>query len=82
MLPDIGMKSVEITFGAWLKPPGSKVKIGEELFEVEADKATIVFEAEANGILEDVCVIGSQVKEGDILGYIRTDENESNSDSP
>lgn len=69
-LPDIGMKSTEIIFGAWLKDVGLPVRKGEELFEVEADKATVVVEAEADGILAEILVSEGAVKEGDIIGYL------------
>ena len=64
------MKSEEIHFGAWLVEPGGRVNIGDELYEVEADKATVVFEAEAEGVLAQIIVEEGLVKEGDILGYI------------
>ncbi len=69
LLP-IGMKSDEIAFGAWLIEPGAKVSKGDELFEVEADKASVVFEAEASGVLGETLVTEGAVKEGDLLGYI------------
>jgi len=70
ILPPIGMKSDEIAFGAWLIEAGAKVSEGDELFEVEADKASVVFEAEASGTLGEILVTEGAVKEGDLLGYI------------
>ncbi len=70
ILSPLGMKSEEIHFGAWLAEPGSRVNIGDELYEVEADKATVVFEAEVEGVLAEIIVEEGLVKEGDILGYI------------
>jgi pyruvate/2-oxoglutarate dehydrogenase complex dihydrolipoamide acyltransferase (E2) component len=64
------MKSDEIVFGAWLVEPGASVTEGDELFEVEADKASVVFEAEASGMLGETLVTEGRVKEGEILGYI------------
>ena len=69
-LTPLGMKSEVIHFGAWLVEQGSRVNIGDELYEVEADKATVVFEAEAEGVLAETIVNEGLVKEGDILGYI------------
>ena len=39
---------------AWLKRPGDAVERGEPLVEVETDKATIVYEAETAGILDEI----------------------------
>lgn len=69
-LPSIGMKSDEIAFGAWLIEKGANVAEGDELFEVEADKASVVFEAEASGVLGEILVTEGAVKEGELLGYI------------
>lgn len=70
LVPDLGMESEGIIFGEWLVPPGGKVNAGEDLFEVEADKATVVCEAEVSGVLAEVVVNEGPVKTGDLLGYI------------
>ncbi|OGK12119.1 MAG: hypothetical protein A2Y63_03155 [Candidatus Riflebacteria bacterium RBG_13_59_9] len=64
------MKSDEICFGAWLVMEGARVEPGDELYEVEADKATVVFEAEVSGVLSEVLVTEGSIREGDILGHI------------
>lgn len=69
-VPDLGMESEEIKFGNWLKKPGESVAAGEDLFEVEADKATVVCEAEASGKLAEIKVTEGEVKTGDLLGYL------------
>ena len=71
ILPPLGMKSEEISFGSWLVELGAPVNAGDDFYEVEADKATVVCEAEATGVFaEAVADEGSMVKEGDVLGYI------------
>src|SRR5262249_14932923 len=40
----------------WLKRPGDTVHRGEPLVEVETDKATVVYEAEADGVLGEILV--------------------------
>src|SRR3954452_270144 len=50
----------EATVLTWLKQPGDEVKRGEPLVEVETDKATVVYEAETNGVLEEVLVQAGQ----------------------
>ena len=41
---------------AWLKQPGEAFLRGEPLVEVETDKATVVYEAEADGLLAEILV--------------------------
>jgi pyruvate/2-oxoglutarate dehydrogenase complex dihydrolipoamide acyltransferase (E2) component len=69
-LPDLGMESEQIKFGTWLKDEGQLVEAGEDLFEIEADKATVVCEAEAGGTLTSQLVKHGEVKQGDLLGYL------------
>ena len=69
-VPDLGMDSKEIHFGLWLKALDDEVKAGEDLFEVEADKATVVCESPASGVLVVIEVTQGTVKPGDIIGYL------------
>jgi pyruvate dehydrogenase E2 component (dihydrolipoamide acetyltransferase) len=46
----------EATILVWLKAPGEKVTRGEPLVEIETDKATMVYEAEADGVLGEILV--------------------------
>jgi pyruvate dehydrogenase E2 component (dihydrolipoamide acetyltransferase) len=55
-MPKLSDSMEEATVLAWLKRPGEAVKRGEPLVEVETDKATVVYEAEAAGILEEILV--------------------------
>ena len=76
LLPDLGMQTEEIKFGAWLRQPGEPVHAGEDLFEVEADKATVVCEAELDGVLAELVVTGGDVQQGQLLGYMDTVEEQ------
>ncbi|MDQ3024228.1 MAG: lipoyl domain-containing protein [bacterium] len=69
-VPDIGLASEEIKFGSWLKNVGDSVEAGEDLFEVEADKATVVCEAMAGGTLAETTVTGGDVHTGDVIGFM------------
>jgi pyruvate/2-oxoglutarate dehydrogenase complex dihydrolipoamide acyltransferase (E2) component len=71
-VPDLGMETEEIKFGAWLIQPGAAVTAGVDLFEVEADKATVVCEAEAGGTLAETVISapGTELKQGDLLGWL------------
>jgi len=65
-MPDVTMPRLsdsmeEGTILRWLKADGELVRTGEELAEIETDKATMTYEAEAEGVLRIVA------KEGDTL---------------
>ncbi|MCD6119238.1 lipoyl domain-containing protein [bacterium] len=70
VLPEMGMTSEKIVFSRWLKNVGDFVNEDDEIFEVESDKATVVFAAEHSGVLAEVVVREGDVKEGDVLGYL------------
>ena len=69
-VPDLGMQSEEIAFGLWLKQVGEEVVAGEDLFEVEADKATVICEAPASGVLVEQVVSAGEVQTGAVVGFI------------
>ena len=46
----------EATIVGWLKRPGEAFLRGDPLVEVETDKATVVYEAEADGVLVEILV--------------------------
>jgi pyruvate dehydrogenase E2 component (dihydrolipoamide acetyltransferase) len=47
----------EATIITWLKQPGDEFRRGEPLVEVETDKATVVYEAEADGLISEILVL-------------------------
>jgi pyruvate dehydrogenase E2 component (dihydrolipoamide acetyltransferase) len=55
-MPRLSDSMSEATIVAWLKQPGERFVRGEPLFEVETDKATVVYEAEGDGLLADILV--------------------------
>ncbi|MBN2083187.1 lipoyl domain-containing protein [bacterium] len=69
-VPDLGMQTEEIKFGLWLKAAGERITAGEDLFEVEADKATVVCEAPADGVLAELVVQDGPVRTGEVIGYL------------
>ncbi len=76
---DIGMPRLsdsmeEATILTWLKGPGDSFARGEPLVEVETDKATVVYEAEVDGVLEEIVVPDGETAElGALIARIRTD---------
>ncbi|HET7513624.1 MAG TPA: pyruvate dehydrogenase complex E1 component subunit beta [Gaiella sp.] len=76
-LVDVGMPRLsdsmeEATILTWLKRPGDAVARGEPLVEVETDKATMVYEAETAGVLEEIVVDdGTTAELGAVIARIR-----------
>jgi acetoin:2,6-dichlorophenolindophenol oxidoreductase subunit beta len=55
-MPRLSDQMEEATILRWLKSPGDTVAKGEPLVEVETDKATVVYEAEFDGVLDEIVV--------------------------
>jgi pyruvate dehydrogenase E2 component (dihydrolipoamide acetyltransferase) len=55
-MPKLSDSVADAVIVKWLKSPGDGFKRGEALIEVETDKATVVYEAEADGMLGEILV--------------------------
>ena len=55
-MPRLSDQMEEATVIQWLKQPGDSVRRGDPLVEIETDKATMVYEAEFDGVLEEIVV--------------------------
>ena len=55
-MPRLSDSMEEAVVLRWLKQPGDAVAKGEPLVEVETDKATVVYEAEVDGVLSEISV--------------------------
>ena len=53
-MPRLSDSMEEGTILKWLKSPGDDVELGEELVEIETDKANMVYEADAGGTLIEI----------------------------
>ena len=72
-MPKLSDSMEEATVLAWLKRPGDTVERGEPLVEVETDKATVVYEAEADGVLDQILVDDGQTAAlGAPIAHLRT----------
>ena len=56
-MPKLSDSMADAVILKWLKSPGEAFERGEALLEVETDKATVVYEAEADGTLEAILVL-------------------------
>src|SRR5512141_1013002 len=61
-IPQLGQTVEEVILVKWLVPEGARVSQGQEVMEVETDKATFPVEANAKGYIH----IGPY-KEGDVI---------------
>ena len=62
VMPRLSDSMEEGTILRWLKSPGDQVALGEELVEIETDKANMVYEAPGTGTLIEIVA-----EEGDTL---------------
>ena len=66
LIPKLGWSIDEATFVDWLKSNGENIKAGDELFNVESDKAIQTVESIDSGWL---CIENNLPKEGQVLKY-------------
>src|SRR5688572_16566390 len=72
-MPQLSDTMTEGTVVKWHKKEGDKVRAGEELVEVETDKATMPFEAAESGTLAHVAVQeGQKVPVGAVIAVLAT----------
>jgi len=56
VMPRLSDAMEQGTIVRWLKQVGDQVDVGDELVEVETDKATVIYEAEVSGLLSAILV--------------------------
>ncbi|MCA9905249.1 MAG: hypothetical protein KC547_15440 [Anaerolineae bacterium] len=61
IMPPLGDSSDEATVLKWLKAEGDSVQKGEQLLEIETDKATVELEALDTGTLRRIVVSEGEV---------------------
>ena len=62
-MPRLSDSMSEATIMTWLKQPGETFARGDPLVEVETDKATVVYEAESDGLLGEILVSEGETAE-------------------
>jgi pyruvate dehydrogenase E1 component beta subunit len=55
-VPTLGESVSEATIAKWYKKEGDAVEVGDILFEVETDKATVGYEVQDKGFLAKILV--------------------------
>ena len=66
VMPRLSDSMEEGTIVRWLNDDGDEVSRGEELVEIETDKATMTYEADADGALEIVAAEGTTLAIGEV----------------
>lgn len=69
-MPKLSDSMEEGTIVAWLVPDGSEVTVGDEVVEIETDKANMVYEAEAAGTLSIVAEPGTTLPIGAVIAHV------------
>ena len=71
VMPRLSDSMEEGTVLRWLKAPGDAVERGEELVEIETDKANMVYEADAAGtLIELVAAEGDTLPIGEVIARV------------
>lgn len=70
VMPRLSDSMEEGTIIRWLKEPGASVARGEELVEIETDKATMTYESDAAGVLEVLAQEGDTLPVGAVIARV------------
>jgi pyruvate dehydrogenase E2 component (dihydrolipoamide acetyltransferase) len=70
IMPRLTDSMEEGAIAKWLKADGDEVTRGEELVEIETDKATMAYEADFSGALRILVAEGETVAVGTVIGQI------------
>ena len=70
VMPRLSDSMEEGTIVRWLKRTGESVSAGEDLVEIETDKATVTYESELSGVLTVVAADGETLAVGSVIGRI------------
>jgi pyruvate dehydrogenase E2 component (dihydrolipoamide acetyltransferase) len=69
-MPRLSDSMREGTILSWLKADGDAVAVGDELVEIETDKATMAYESPAEGVLEIVAQVGDTLEVGELIAHL------------
>ena len=81
VMPRLSDSMEEGTVLKWLKAVGDEVAVGEELVEIETDKANMVYESDAAGILSEILAQeGDTLPIGEVIARVGTEAGDSGDD--
>ncbi|HMD52122.1 MAG TPA: dihydrolipoamide acetyltransferase family protein [Solirubrobacteraceae bacterium] len=70
VMPRLSDTMEEGTILRWLKRDGEEVRRGEELVEIETDKATMIYESDQQGVLQIRAPEGATLPVGEIIALV------------
>ncbi|MDX6665594.1 MAG: hypothetical protein QOG68_1800 [Solirubrobacteraceae bacterium] len=70
VMPRLSDSMVDGTILKWLVEPGAEVVLGQELVEIETDKATMTYGADAAGPIELIAAVGDTLPIGAVIARI------------
>jgi pyruvate dehydrogenase E2 component (dihydrolipoamide acetyltransferase) len=73
VMPRLSDTMEEGTILRWLKQDGEPVRRGEELVEIETDKATMIYESDLQGVLAIVAGEGHTLAVGELIAHVGSD---------
>jgi pyruvate dehydrogenase E2 component (dihydrolipoyllysine-residue acetyltransferase) len=79
-MPRLSDSMEEGTILKWLKSDGDEVSKGEELVEIETDKANMTYEADSDGVLEIVAQEGDTLPVGEPIARLGSGSGGGSSD--
>lgn len=71
-IPKMGESVASGIIAVWLKSDGDRVEEGDELFELETDKATLAVPSTVSGTLIQKAAEGDEVEVGQVVAYVDT----------
>ena len=69
-IPSIGESITEVTLSSWMVNDGDYINEGDNICEIESDKANVEIPAEVSGILKITASEGEDLKIGAVIGMI------------
>ena len=82
-VPTVGESITEVQLGAWIKSEGDWVDSGEDLVEIETEKASVQLPSPAAGFLEGITKQEEDFAEvGEVIAKIRVAPKPEGGDSP
>jgi pyruvate/2-oxoglutarate dehydrogenase complex dihydrolipoamide acyltransferase (E2) component len=71
LMPMLSETMTEGTVVGWLKEVGDTVAVGDELVEIETDKAVTVYQSDVAGVIAEICAPeGIELPVGTVLARL------------
>ncbi|HEY2397460.1 MAG TPA: dihydrolipoamide acetyltransferase family protein [Solirubrobacteraceae bacterium] len=82
VMPRLSDTMEEGTILRWLKRDGEALSRGEELVEIETDKATMTYESDQDGMLEILAAEGQTLPVGELIARVGEEGATASSEAP